>query len=62
MKRDMERRLSAMEGCGRERMVIVSAYEMDNPDVAALDIGANDLLVRINKPTPCEQIIRVLAA
>ena len=60
MKRDMERRLSAMECAGRARMIVVIAHE--GADVPISKVGANDLLVRINKPMSCEPIIRVLAA
>jgi len=62
MKRELERRLSAMEASGGKRMIIASAYGPEVERVAGNHAGPNDLVVLISKPSPCEPIIRVLAA
>ena len=61
MKRDMERRLSAIEGRGRQKMVIISAHKDEIGRLGHDHAGANDLLVVIRKPTPCAPTIRVVA-
>ena len=61
MKRDMERRLSAIEGRGRQRMVIVAAYQDEVGCLGEDNAQPNDLLVVIRKPTPCAPTIRVIA-